>query len=419
VKSRRPNIAQIGLLCLLTVIGWGQSSDKFGYFLTGRNTFARVPFELHSNLIIVPVTVNNSDTLRFVLDTGVSTTIITDPEALASQKLKFTRQVKLVGAGDGLSLTASVTIGNTLKMGKMMATFQNLVVLESDILKLSEVVGTPIHGIFGYEVFNNFVVTIDFLNKELLLYSPKNYKYRPYKGDKYPIVIEETKPYTNIMALVENGKTLPLKVMIDTGAGHALLLDKFDNQQIKLPEKTIRTQLGRGLNGTISGSMGRIEKVKFGKYMLNNLIASYPDSLSFGMKLSVNTARQGNIGCELLRRFRVTFNYAEQYMVLKPIRALMKEAFEHDMSGLEIRAKGDKNKNRKYVIDNVTEGSPAWQAGLEENDELIFINDQLTNDMTISDMYRILQKGNGKEVSFFVRRNGQIQYIKFRLKRMI
>jgi hypothetical protein len=403
----------------LTILGWGQSSDKFGYFLTGRSTFARIPFELHSNLIVVPVTVNQSDTLRFVLDTGVSTTIITDPAALANQKLKFTRQVKLVGAGEGLSLTASVSTGNTLKMGRMMATFQNLVVLEDDILKLSEVVGTPIHGIFGYEIFNNFVVTIDFLNKELLLYSPKSYTYRPYKGDKYPIVIEDTKPYTNIMALVESGKTLPLKVMIDTGAGHALLLDKFDNQQIKLPEKTIRTQLGRGLNGTINGSMGRIEKIKFGKHILNNLIASYPDSLSFGMKLSINTERQGNIGCELLRRFRVTFNYNEQYIVLKPIRSLMKEAFEHDMSGVEIRAKGDKDKNRKYIIDNVTEGSPAWEAGLQENDELIFINDQLTNDLSISDMYRLLQKGNGKEVSFFVRRNGQIQYIKFKLRRMI
>ncbi len=300
-----------------------------------------------------------------------------------------------------------------------MATFQNMVVLEDDILKLSEVVGTPIHGIFGYEVFNNFVVTIDFLNKELLLYPPQNYKYRPYKGDKYPIVIEETKPYTNIMALVEDNKTIPLKVMIDTGAGHALLLDKFDNQQIKLPEKTIRTQLGRGLNGTIGGSMGRIKKIKFGKHLLNNLIASYPDSLSFGMKLSVNTERQGNIGCELLRRFRVTFNYAEQYMVLKPIRSLMKEAFEHDMSGLEIRAKGDKDKSRRYVIDNVTTGSPAWEAGLQENDELIFIDNRLTNELSISDMYRILQKGDGREVSFFVRRSGQVLYVKLKLRRMI
>ncbi len=400
-------------------MGWGQSSDKFGYFLTGRSTFARVPFELQSNLIIVPVTINGSDTLRFILDTGVSTTIITDPAAVVKQKLKYSRQVKLVGAGDGQALVASVSGGNTLKMGRMMATFQNLVVLEEDILKLSEVVGTPIHGIFGYEIFNNFVVTIDFLNKELLLYSPKSYKYRSYKGDKYPIVVEDTKPYTSIMALVENDRTLPLKVMIDTGAGHALLLDKYDNRQIKLPEKTIRTQLGRGLNGIISGDMGRIKKIKFGKHTLNNLIASYPDSLSFGMKLSANTERQGNIGCELLRRFIVTFNYNEQYMVLKPIRGLMKEAFEHDMSGVEIRTKGEKNSTRKYIIDNVVVGSPAWEAGVEENDELIFVNDRLTSEMTTSEMTRLLQKGDGKEVSFFVRRNGQIQYIKFKLKRMI
>jgi predicted aspartyl protease len=417
LKLKLPYIAQLSFLCSLTILSWGQGTDRFGFFLVGRANFTRVPFELHSNLIVVPVTVNGSDTLRFILDTGVSTTIITDPAAIASQKLQFIRQVKLVGAGEGQSLMASVSVGNTLKMGRMMATYQNLVVLDSDILKLSEIIGVPIHGIFGYDVFNNFVVSIDFQSKELLLYSPKNYKYHKYKGDKYPITIEGTKPYTNIMALVENSQELPLKVMIDTGAGHALLLDKFDNEQIKLPEKIIKAQLGRGLNGIINGSMGRIKKVKFGKYELNDLIASYPDSLSFGMKLALKTERQGNIGCELLRRFRVTFNYAEQYMVLKPIRSLMREPFEHDMSGLEIRAKGDRT--HRCFIDHVVEGSPSWEAGLEQDDELIFVNDQLVSELTVSDIYRILQKGNGKEVSLFVRRKEQIRYVKFRLKRMI
>jgi hypothetical protein len=133
---------------------------------------------MHANLIVVPVQVNDSDTLHFILDTGVSSLIVTNPDAVKNQKLNFTRRVQLSGAGEGKSLSASVAIGNEISMGRMKANHQNIVVLEEDVLKLSEYVGIPIDGIFGYEVFNNFVVSIDFVNREITLTKPESYKYR-------------------------------------------------------------------------------------------------------------------------------------------------------------------------------------------------------------------------------------------------
>jgi len=394
-----------------------KKDEKFGFFLTGNNSFTRIPFEMHANLIVVPVHVNESDTLYFILDTGVSSVIITNPNAIKNQRLNFTRRVQLTGAGEGASLMASVAIGNIIGMGKMKATFQNIVVLEEDVLKLSEYVGIPIDGIFGYEVFNNFVVSIDFVSRELLLTKPEKYKYRTRYGDKYPIIIEDSKPYADVIALIEDGQELPIRVVIDTGAGHALLIDKSYDSKVQLPEKVLRAQLGRGLNGIINGSLGRIDKVRFGKYELDNVLASFPDSLSFGMKFANRNDRQGNIGCELLRRFHVTFNYAERYMVLKPIKSRMKETFEHDMSGIEIRAKGENLE--VYVIDRVIEDSPAWEAGLQEGDEILYVNNQSAKDMIISEVYKLLQKKEGKEIVLLVRRNGTIQLAKFQLKRMI
>lgn len=412
---------KLAFLCCLPFFLMAQKSqkkdDKFGFFLQGNSKFTRIPFQMHANLIIVPVHVNDSDTLHFILDTGVSSVIITNPDAVKKQKLRYTRRVQLTGAGEGHSLTASVAIGNTIGMGKMKATYQNIVVLEEDVLKLSEYVGIPIDGIFGYEVFNNFVVTIDFINRELLLVKPENYKYRSRQGDKYPIVIEDTKPYADVIALVEGGQELPIRVVIDTGAGHALLIDKSADNKIQLPEKVIRAQLGRGLNGVINGNLGRIDKVRFGKYELENVLASFPDSLAFGVKFAARNERQGNIGCELLRRFRVTFNYTDRYMVLKPIKRRLKETFEHDMSGLELRAKGKDLK--EYVVDRIIEGSPAWDAGLEEGDEVLFINNKSSEDLIISEIYKLLQKGEGKEITLLVRRKGTIHFTKFQLKRMI
>ncbi|MFN3382692.1 MAG: PDZ domain-containing protein, partial [Runella zeae] len=227
----------------------------------------------------------------------------------------------------------------------------------------------------------------------------------------------DTKPYADVVALVEGGRELPIRVVIDTGAGHALLIDKTPTNKIQLPQKVLRAQLGRGLNGVINGNLGRIDKVRFGKYELENVLASFPDSVSFGVKLASRDERHGNIGCELLRRFKVTFNYADRYMILKPVKRRLKETFEHDMSGMEVRAKGDDF--RQYYIDKVVEDSPAWEAGLQEGDEVLFINNKSSNDLIISEIYKILQKGEGKEISLLVRRNGSIQFVKFQLKRMI
>ena len=392
--------------------------DRYGFYIAGNRNWTRIPFQLHSNLIIVPVRVNDSDTLRFILDTGVSNTIITDPTAFRKQPLTLSRKIKLSGAGEGGNLLASVAINNSLSMGGLRASHHNLVILDEDILKLSEYVGTPVHGIFGYEVFANFVVNIDFQRRELMVMQPKSYRYKKRKGDRYPITIENTKAYTDALSVFDGEKVLPLRVVLDTGAGHALLLDRSRSTAVlPLPAKNIRAQLGRGLNGVINGCMGRIEKVRFGRYELDNILASFPDSMAFGMKLVDMPERQGNVGCELLRRFNVTFNYPERYVVMKPIKRLMRESFEHDMSGLELRAKGEAFRN--FYVAKIVEGSPADLAGVREGDEILFVNNTSVRDLTISDIYKTLQKGEGKEVTMLVRRNGQIIIASFALKRLI
>lgn len=411
------------LFWLLTVwlLGAGTlpatGQEKYGFHLRNKQKVARIPFQLQANLILVPVRLNNSDTLWFVLDTGVSTTILTDSKIPAARHLMPIRRVKIAGAGEGQGLSASVALGSTLKMGDMVAYNQTIVVLDEDALALSEYVGVPVHGIFGYEVFNNFVVTIDFNHRELILTRPGYYRYRRSKGEKYPITIEDTKPYMSGVALVTQDRTVLLRLLIDTGAGHALSLEVNSRNEIRPPEKVIRAQLGRGLSGVINGNLGRLEKVRIGTIELSNILASFPDSTTYGLSVAQRVNRQGNIGCELLRRFKVTFNYAEQYMVLKPIRSRLRETFEHNMSGMELIAKGVDF--HQFIIDRVLDGSPADLAGLQQGDELVSINSQLSRTLSISDIYKVLQRGDGREIVLAVRREGHLFVTSFALKRVI
>lgn len=393
------------------------AAEMYGFHLRGKQKTARIPFQLHSNLILVPVRLNNSDTLHFILDTGVSTTILTDPHVPAARQLKTVRRVQISGAGEGASLAASVALGATIRMGDMTGYNQTVVVLDHDALALSEYVGVPVHGIFGYDIFSHFVVTIDFVAREIVLQQPGSYRYRPRKGEKYPIVVEDTKPYFDAVTVVADNRTVPLRLLIDTGAGHALSLDVHDRSQLRQPAKVVRAQLGRGLSGVINGNLGRVEKVKIGTVELSNILACFPDSVAYGAKLVRRENRQGNIGCELLRRFRVTFNYPEKYMVLKPLRRQLREAFEHNMSGMEIIARGEDF--RQFAIDRVLDGSPAALAGLEDGDELVSINNQLCRNMTISDIYKVLQRGDGREIVITAKRNGQLFITSFVLRRVI
>ncbi len=404
------------IACIFAAVPAAQAQYEVGFHITSRSKSIRIPFQWQSNLIIVPLCINQSDTLNFILDTGISMTLLSSPNAAEGLNFKYARQVNVFGVGEGDPLKAKVAVNNVIDLPGVKAKGQNVVVLSEDVLQLSDYVGMPIHGIFGFELFRHFVVKIDFTQKIITLYEPDKYEYRG-KGEKIPIIIEDTKPYMYATAIWTDNREVPIKVILDTGAGHALSLEMGSHEHIQLPDKIIRAQLGRGLNGIINGSLGRLEKVKIGTFELDNVITSFPDTTSLAATIARKLNRQGNIGCELLKRFDVVFDYSRKYVVLKPNRRFYKESFERDMSGLEIRARGDDY--HKFVIERLQEESPAAKAGLLEGDEIIAINGKMSSQVTLGDILKMLQRGEGKEVKLFIRRGAELLYTTFTLRRMI
>lgn len=423
----------ISLWCLVFIIIspnliFAQKTKKekqFGFHLAGRNkTQTSVNFDVYANLIVLKLKIDSHrDTLNFILDTGVSSLIITDSTVAEKFKFKYVRNVKIKGAGKEESVNAKVTVGHTIHLGFVKAENQNLVVLEEDILKLSEYMGVPIHGLFGYDLFQRFVVNIDFGNKRITFIEPSKYKERKNDGTKFPLIVTATKPYIEAGSFSQlNQEFQTLRLVIDTGAGHALMLNTQDqNPQIILPEKVIRANLGKGINGDIDGHIGRIARFKVGDYEFNNILASFPDSISFSQKFDKTDVktRQGSIGGELLRRFNITFNYSEAYMKLKPLKTVYRETFEHDMSGMEVRAMGELYD--EYFITFISKGSQAEKAGIEVGDQIIFMNNKHYNDLNINDIYRYLSKKEGSEIELFLRnkQDKALKFAYFKLKRVI
>ncbi|MBD2702708.1 aspartyl protease family protein [Spirosoma sp. BT702] len=394
----------------------GQNS-KYGFYVASRQNRVQIPFEYRSNLIIIPVCINEQYPMHFIVDTGVSHTIITDANVFQNSTFATSRTIKLAGVGGSNALVASVSTGNSLRIGKLRSDLHTLVILSEDIMHLSEYAGMPIQGIIGYELFADLVVTLDFEHQVITLVKPDKYKYRPADGEKHPISIQEKKVYTDLLS-VSNGRAWsPLRAIIDTGAGQALLLDRFQRCQVPVPDKVIPVSLGKGLTGEVRGELGRLSTIRVGRYVLSDVLVAYPDSLDFGLKLAQLPPRQGNIGCELLRRFRVTFNYPAGYLVIKPVKRSIDEPFVYDMSGLELRARG--TEFDQYVITQVVKDSPAEKAGIQVGDELIWVNNNPATQLTMGEIYRMLLAGEGKQVSVIVRRQSQVSRHQILLKRLI
>ncbi|MGR3809381.1 aspartyl protease family protein [Jiulongibacter sp. NS-SX5] len=413
---------------LITIDGIGQfwkrkkknlPDQPFGFIMDDNNRSISIPFKVYSNLAVLQVKIDDTDSLNFILDTGVNSIFITDPKIAEKMGLEYIREVEIKGAGKEKHLMASVSINHTVHMDDITGYQQNIVVLSEDILELSEYMGVPIHGIFGHSLFENFVVSIDFGSMYINVHKPEKFKLKPRHGEVFPIIVTQNKPYIDNLQIIDETSPEPkkLNLVIDTGAGHALLLNA-DSDNVNLPSKTIRSNLGRGLNGEIFGEIGRVPVLKMGDIEVKDIIGSFPDSLAFSMKFPPTDAdRQGSIGGELLRRFKVTFNYPEGYMALKPNKKKMKQPFEHDMSGLDIRAQ--KNNLETYYIKGVSPDSPAAMAGLLPGDELVFFNQESAATITLTEIYNILSKREGKKIHIIYRRNGQIGVAEFELKRVI
>ena len=95
----------------------------------------------------------------------------------------------------------------------------------------------------------------------------------------------------------------------------------------------------------------------------------------------------------------------------------MKETFEHDMSGMDLRAKGDKF--NEYYIDKIIDDSPADKAGLKKDDRLMFISNSSASELNMTEIYKLLQRKEGRAIDIVVNRKGTLVFTTLILKRII
>lgn len=400
------------LLVFLFLSALSAIGQTLGFSLANGKKKVEIPIEVYNNLIVVPVVLNGALPLKFILDTGVRTAILTEKTFSDILNLSYSRKYTISGPGGEQLIDAYVTNNVSLELPGVSGRGHAMLVLGQDYLELRNYLGTDVHGILGYELFSRFIIEVDYEKKRLTLILPKNFK-KKRKFQTIPIRIEDTKPYVTTSVVLTDSTQLSAKLLVDSGASHGLMLEPSSDRRIVVPDNTVSSIIGRGLGGEIMGKVGRIQSLKLGTYDIKKVIANFPDPNSYFDSLKLGaTQRNGAIGGEVLSRFTVIFNFPDEVMYLKK-NSSFKKKFHYNLSGLTVKAKG--SRLNVFEITEVRKESVADHAGVLAGDLIVSINGMNTSGLDLNTINGFFNFKPGKKINLVVDRGGERLKLGFEL----
>lgn len=385
----------------------GQSQQKGFEYHSGRS-YITVPIKVIYNLVIIPISINDSPPIDFILDTGIKTTILTEPLVAQYLDIDLSQKTYLFGLGGEGFLEATRASGITIKISEVIGKDMDLIVLPQGLLSFSEIFGFPVYGIIGYDLFRNFPIQIDYVNQTARIYNKPTYRI-PSRTHVIPFEIVDDKPYTQTQLIGAMGDTLSINLLIDLGASHPIYLN---SEHLEIVPQTLRGFLGKGISGSLIGEVGRLDKALIGDITIDEPIIVFPDK-GFLNIAGRQLQWQGIIGGAILSRFIVLIDYPSRQMLLRPNNEFG-NPFYYNLSGLEVTAEGP-DFNRFKIID-VRPGSPAYEAGIMPGDIIISINRQEYEILSLESIQDILSGEVSEIIYLLLQRQDEFITKQFRLR---
>lgn len=340
-----------------------------------------IPFEISNNLVLVQTSVNGSKPLAFILDTGAGGSVINETRA-KDLGLKLERGSDAT-TGDG-DVEASSVKNAEIKISS--ARLRDLTLTAIDLSGLEAGIGRRIDGILGHDVFARYVVEIDYVARSVKLHEPKAYRY-PGRSQPIPITIDDNRPFIRGIVTRPGAKPAEGRFEFDTGQVSAVILgETFTTKNQLLPEKTVHLMTGAILAGRSSAQTGRIQGLRIGGFSIDHPVTNFVQ----GNRGEADTSDYaGQIGGEILRRFRVVIDYSRKHVILEPNRSFS-EPYEFDMSGVSLISSGADFDS--FRVRALVDGSPATEAGLRVGDVLTSIDAKPTSRMTLDQIRRAFRR---------------------------
>ncbi len=364
---------------------------------------ASIPFTmLTGGIIILHATIDNfKDSLNFVLDTGSGGISMdsTTSAYLGLTKIMTDRTVRGIA---GMK-TVEFTYNHSLHMPGI--TVEKLDFHINDYEILTSAYGIPIDGIIGYSFLRRYIVSLDYENSMMDVFTPGTFKYP--RGGHLLRPQFSTLPMQS--AIVRDNTTVNGKFYFDTGAGLCLLLNEDliqDSSLLRSNKKKFPTE-AQGLGGKKSMSLSVVKELRIGPYRFRHVpVYVFDDEFN----VTSYPLLGGLIGNEIFRRFNIILNYPEQQIYLRPNKHYT-DPFDYSYSGLGI-----------YIVDgaitvtDIMKKSPAEGAGFHVGDIVIGVDNNLSGNIQI---YKTLLQNANSKIRVLISRKGELMVITIKVKSIL
>jgi hypothetical protein len=376
-----------------------------GFFIPKGARSVDVPFEYTNNFIIITLRCQRLLPLRFIYDTGAEHTILTKNEVSRLLQIEYEREFQVLGSDLSTVLTAYLARGIQFEVtDRIVAPQEDILVLKEDYFRFEEYAGVTVHGILAGNVFARYFIKINYQRQVITLYERNSFRASDHKEfEAVPLEISRNKPYLNTHVRTIGDSLVPVRLLVDTGAGVPMILFENTHPLLAPPPTAIASNIGMGLGGYLDGYVGRTPALLLGA-LTPTQVLTYYQRLDTSASHTRHAARNGLIGNVLLSRCQVIIDYGAQQMWLKPTRNFGQQ-YVYDRSGLSIIASGPSL--QQYVVQHVLPGSPGAEAGIQVGDVIVRVKRSPAILLSLPTLLKVLQGKPGKRVPLVLRRNGQ------------
>lgn len=272
-------------------------------------------FELTDSLIYMQASINGSQPLWMVLDTGASVTVF-DESVSKMLGIRFLGEGNVDGPGQGPNQKWTFANHTTLMFAGIDLGDQTVATLPLEWF--SRQVGRRTDGFLGSNVFRNYVVEIDYENQVLRLHDPEVYRYSG-SGQRLPLrFIWNDIPTVHAEVVAQDGTAINGVFLVDSGATTAIWLTKAFSEahpEVLSAQGAVEVPKVVAVGGELSARLGRVQAIKLGGFEVSMPLTQFTQNTS---GIFASPCITGTIGAQMLRRFTVIFDYPHGQMILEP-----------------------------------------------------------------------------------------------------
>lgn len=344
-----------------------------------------LPFELVMRHMVLPVSVNGSKPMSFVLDTGDKYGVI-DRDRARELHLPLGAEIPVKG-NSGVLAGAFVEEATWAIAG--LPGFSQPVKITIPLSDLAHRLGRNFDGIIGTDFIEQFVVEIDYDARVLRLHDRTQFTYTG-PGQSIPVRFNHSgHPIFEAEVTPIGHDPLRGEFVLDLGSNIGLMLRTPVVTRLGLPGpkvKKLPSLGGAGAGGQTTGTVARVASVRIGKFALREPIAVFSDDKS-GEHASTETL--GAFGEEIASRFRIFLDYSHKRIIFEPTKNFDRP-FDRAMKGIVVSADGADFKT--FRVTDIVPGTAAENSGVRVNDVILDLDGRPARELTLTAILDALER---------------------------